>query len=209
MRKNDNQIILIGGFPEVIELCESCNKEIIGIIDDSKKKPILNYPIIGTDKDAKDIFFKYPGVPIIISPDEPNKRQNLTKYYLDIGFNFTSLVSPNATVSKNSRIGKGVVIQNGANISSMVDIKDFVRVNANANIMHDCVIGEHTTVAPNAVVLGRVNISQACYVGANSTILPNIKIGKNSVIGAGAVVIRDIESGVTAFGNPAKAMRNK
>lgn len=209
MRNDDNEIILIGGFAEMIELCESCKKEIVGIIDNSLAKQILGYPVLGADSDAKRIFSKYNGTPLIISPDEPYKRQKLAEYYLNIGFKFAQLISPHATISRKSRIGKGVLIQSGANISSMVYLEDFVRINVNANIMHDCTIREYTTVAPNAVILGRVHISQSCYIGANCTVLPNIKIGKNSIIGAGAVVTKDIESGVTVIGNPARLIQDK
>ena len=50
-----------------------------------------------------------------------------------------------------------------------------VKVNTNANIMHDCLIGNYVTVAPNAVLLGKVEIDDKAYIGANATLLPSVK----------------------------------
>lgn len=203
MDNNDN-IILIGGFHEIIELCEICNKRIIGIIDNKLKDQYLGYPILGDDKLALSLYKELGNIPIIVTPDIPEAREKLVKYYLNIGYKFCVLIHPNANISKYANIGNGIIIQNGVNISANVVVKDFVKINTYANIMHDSRIGEYSTIAPNAVVLGKVNISELSYIGANSTILPEKVIGKKTIIGAGAVVTKNVSSYKTVKGNPAK-----
>lgn len=198
------EVILVGGFSEVIELCELCNIKITGIIDNKLKEVYCGYPIIGTDADAPKLFDKFRATPLIASPDLPVTRKKIADYYEGLGYSFISIISPKAEVSKSAIIGKGVIIQTGANVSSNVCIADFVKLNTNANIMHDCKIEDYTTIAPSAVVLGRAKIGKCCYVGANSTILPEINIGESTIIGAGAVVVKDIEKGKTVKGVPAK-----
>lgn len=198
------EVILIGGFIEVIELCELCNIKITGIIDDKLKEDYCGYPIIGNDADAPTLFDKYGTTPLILSPDAPATRKKIADYYESLGYTFISLISPKAEVSKSVIRGKGVIIQTSVNVSANTRLGNFVRLNTKSNIMHDCTIDDYTTIAPSAVVLGRVNIGKYCYIGANATILPEINIGDGSIIGAGAVVVKDIENNKTVKGIPAK-----
>jgi sugar O-acyltransferase (sialic acid O-acetyltransferase NeuD family) len=203
-----DKIILVGGIQEIIELCEVCGKDIIGIIDKNVKNNYLGYKILGTDDIAHDLFKEYRDIPLIITPDLPEVRKKLFIYYFKIGFKFNSLIHPNASISRSSSIGEGVVINSYVNISANVTLGNFVRINTGANIMHDSKIGKFSTVAPSAVILGRVNILDSCYIGSNSTILPDISIDNHAVVGAGAVVTRNVREKSTVLGNPAKLLKN-
>ena len=198
------EVILVGGFIEVIELCELSNIKIKGIIDNKLTEDYCGYPIIGTDTDAPKLFDKFRTTPLILSPDLPATRKKIADYYGGLGYSFINVISPKAEVSKSVIIGKGVIIQTGVNVSANVRLGNFVRLNTKSNIMHDCKIDDYTTVAPSAVVLGRVNIGKCCYVGANSTILPEVSVGESSIIGAGAVVVKNVGSKRTVKGVPAK-----
>ena len=154
------EVILIGGFIEVIELCELCNIKITGIIDNKLKEDYCGYPIIGTDADAPKLFDKFRTTPLILSPDLPTTRKKIADYYEALGYTFISLISPKAEVSKSVIFGKGVIIQTSVNVSANTRLGNFVRLNTKANIMHDCIIDDYTTVAPSAVVLGRVKIGK-------------------------------------------------
>lgn len=198
------EAILVGGFIEMIELCELCKIKIIGIIDNSLINEYCNYPILGNDHNASKLFEKYHTVPVIISPDLPTTRIKLVNYYSSLGYTFSSVISPKAEISKSAVLGKGVVIQSLVNISSNSNIGDFVKLNTFANIMHDCRIGEFTTIAPNAVLLGRVTVANQCYIGAHATILPQVTIHEKAVVGAGAVVVKDVEKNTTVKGVPAR-----
>jgi len=204
-----NKIILVGGFHEVIELCELCDKNIVGIIDEKLKGKYLGYEIFGGDNTAPDVYKNFKDIPVVITPDSPKTRSSLVEYYSKIGFEFTNIISPNSTISKSTQIGNGVIIQSGVNVSSLVTIGDFVKLNSYSNIMHDSVIRDYVTVAPNAVILGRVEINNYAYIGSNATILPEIIIGKNSVVGAGAVVTKGVVNGSIVVGNPARKMEGR
>ncbi len=201
---SENKVIIVGGFHEIIELCEKSGKEIIGLIDNDLSGSYLGYPIFGNDAYARSIYDRYPEVPIIISPDSPPIREKLYEHYKSIGFKITSVISPEATVSKSAKIGIGVIIQDGVNISAFAEIGNFVKLNSYSNIMHDVKVEDFVSIAPNAVVLGRVCIGRKAYIGANSTILPNISIGENSLVGAGSVVTKNIEKNSVVMGVPAK-----
>ncbi|HCX99217.1 MAG TPA: hypothetical protein DG754_03675 [Bacteroidales bacterium] len=204
------KILLIGGFIEIVELCEENNIEIIGIVDPVKTQSFLSYPIIGTEENIEVWQKYYANYEVLITPDLPRTRKKLGEIYQNNGFRFYTLISRKANVSKSSKIGAGTVIQTGSNISSETSIGQLVKVNCNANIMHNVQIGSYTTIAPNAVLLGNVTIGEECYIGANATILPNITICNNVIIGAGTVVTRSIETPNTTFvGVPARQLKNR
>lgn len=197
-------VIIVGGFHEIIEMCEECGLNVVGIIDNELKDSYYGVPIIGKDEDAERLFSKYGNCKVIITPDSPKVREKLVDLYKTIGYEFATVISPLAHVSKSAVIGEGTVIQAGVNVSSATKIGCFCKLNSYCNVMHDNVIGDYTTIAPNAVLLGRVITGKGAYIGANSTILPNSKVGAGSMVGAGAVVTRDVAESMTVKGVPAK-----
>ena len=153
-----SKVLLVGGFHEVIELCELCDVEVLAIIDNELKGEFRGYKVLGGDDKAKQLREEYRDVPVVIVPDLPLTRRALVKLYGDAGFRFSSLVSPRAFVSPSAVLGEGVVIQSGVNVSAAARIGRFVKLNTLANVMHDSAIGDFTTVAPGAVLLGKVQV---------------------------------------------------
>lgn len=201
-----SKIILVGGFPETIELCELCGYEIVGIIDNSSEDVICGYPVIGKDQDATQIQYKYPDIPALVAVDKPDARKKLVDLYRQAGFSFVNLVSPKALVSPSAKLGEGVIIQSFCNVSTNVVLEDFVRVNTCANILHDCIVESYCTVAPNAALMGRAYVGEGSYIGANATIIESNRIGKGVTVGAGAVVTKDVLDGLTVVGVPASPL---
>uniref|UniRef100_UPI0025968C85 DapH/DapD/GlmU-related protein n=1 Tax=uncultured Algoriphagus sp. TaxID=417365 RepID=UPI0025968C85 len=89
-------------------------------------------------------------------------------------------------IGANTQIGKGCLINTGAQIHHEVKIGDFTEVN------------------PGAVLLGKVEVGKFCSIGANATILPKVKIGNKVTVGAGSVVMQDVPDGVTIVGVPGR-----
>ena len=52
-----------------------------------------------------------------------------------------------------------------------------------------------------------ITVGNDVWIGGNVVVLPGVTIGNNVVIGAGSVVTKDIPSGVVAYGNPCRAIR--
>lgn len=199
-----SDVIIVGGFHEIIELCEECGLNVVGIIDNELVGTYYGIPVIGTDDDAEKLFAQYGRCKVVITPDSPQIREKLVNLYKAIGYEFATIISPLAHISKYAEIGEGTVVQSGVNVSAATKIGCFCKLNSFCNVMHDNVIGDYTTIAPNAVLLGRVTTGLKSYIGANSTILPDISIGVGSTVGAGAVVTHVVAESVIVKGVPAK-----
>ncbi|WP_182355511.1 sugar O-acetyltransferase [Komagataeibacter europaeus] len=51
-----------------------------------------------------------------------------------------------------------------------------------------------------------VTIGRNVWIGGGAIILPGITVGDDAIIGAGSIVTRDVPSGVTVAGNPARPL---
>ena len=116
---------------------------------------------------------------------------------------YIKVIADSANI-QNIEVGEGSQILHGAVIQTGTQIGKHSIINTAASIDHDCMIKDFTFIGPNATLCGGVRIGEGSFIGAGAIILPYIKIGKNCTIGAGSVVTKNIEDGVTAYGNPAK-----
>lgn len=181
-------VIVVGAFLETIELCQEAGFEVVGIIDNNLKGDFYGIPIIGTDDDVIRLHDEYFSCGIVISPDSPKVKENLSVIYKNAGFSFPKIISPKAHVSKSARIEEGTIIQAGVNVSSNVHIGKMVKLNFNVNVMHDVRVENYCVIAPNVVLLGRSSVLESSYVGANTTVLMNAHILSYSNIGPCSIV---------------------
>lgn len=56
---------------------------------------------------------------------------------------------------------------------------------------------------------GGVILEDNVFIGTGAIVLPGVRICKEAVVGAGAVVIRDVATGATVAGVPAKLINNR
>lgn len=198
------KVILIGGCPEIFELCLDCEVEIAGVVDQSDR--ILHgcdLPYLGNDEVFLSVKEEYLNIPLVVIPEKPVIRKRIVERYRAAGFSFASLVSPDAHISRSAQLAEGSVIFQQVIITAEAKIGAFARVCHGARIFHECCVGDFVTLAPGATLLGRVQVEELSYIGTNSTIVPERKVGKGCKIGAGSVVIRNVPSGRTVFGVPA------
>ena len=110
-------------------------------------------------------------------------------------------------IGDDVEVGANTCIDRGA-LSDTV-IGDHSKINNLCHIAHNNQIGR------NVVIAGCVNISGSCVIEDNVWISPNVSlrgfnhIGEGAVIGTGAVVTKNIPSGETWVGNPARKMVKK
>lgn len=108
-------------------------------------------------------------------------------------------------IGDNVEIGACDNIVRGCNSDTVIG--DHVKVDALVHIGHDAHIDSNTEITAGAVVGGFVRIDKNVFIGLNSELKNRVVLKENSYIGMGSNVIRNVESGKTVVGNPARVLR--
>jgi sugar O-acyltransferase (sialic acid O-acetyltransferase NeuD family) len=208
-------MIIVGakGFAkEVLEIFEeSTIKSSIAFYDDINKdigEKIFGKFLILKDDNTVISFFKDNGNDFTIGVGNPKLRLKLYNKFMKLGGNYISSISSKAKIGSYD-----IIINEGANILSDVNISNSVKIGKGCIIYygviitHDCLIGDFAELSPNVILLGGSKVGNFTQIGANSTILPNITIGDNVIIGAGSVVTKDIPNNTLAYGSPARVIK--
>ena len=167
-------------------------------------------PIIGTDLDLPGIFrigIKHCFISVG-SVGACDLRVKLHDIARKTGFIFPNLIHPSAIVSPQTSIGEGNFIGAGATINVNARIGDQCILNTGAIVEHDCWIGDFVHISPGVVLSGGVSIGDRSHLGTGSVVIQNLKVGAKTIIGAGSIVTKNIRSGVIAYGNPCKEIKN-
>ena len=180
---------------------------ILGFIDDDPEKQgkIINgYPVVGDTDWLLKISHE---ICVVVAVGNPAVRRSVVeKLKLNSNILFPNIIAPDVKISEFVRLGEGCIICYGNIITVNIEIGDFFISNRCCTVGHDCIIGDYVTLNPMASISGNVTVESCVDIGTGANIIQGKTIGTNTVIGAGAVVVRDIPSGSTAVGVPAKAI---
>ncbi|MCF7918821.1 MAG: acetyltransferase [Candidatus Cloacimonetes bacterium] len=131
----------------------------------------------------------------------------------------SNLVADLATIREDVEIGDYNIIGRNVTIENFTKIGNRNKLETNAYITAYSVLGNYCFIAPcvatsNDNYMGRdperfqhfkgVTIKDGGRIGVNATILPGKTIEKNGTAAAGSLVTKDIQSGKTVRGVPAR-----
>ncbi len=203
-------MLIIGakGFAkEVLEvLFQNKNTDNIAFFDDvnSDIGDFLyeQFPILKNDEQVKSFFTINNEFTIGIG--NPVLRKKLSDKFTKLGGNYTSTISPKASIGNFGNIIKeGCNIMTGTVITNDIIIEKGALINLNCTIGHDSRISEFVELSPGVHISGNCSIGSYTNIGTNATILPKITIGSNVIVAAGAVVTKDIPDNCMVAGIPA------
>lgn len=136
-------------------------------------------------------------------------RRDIFEKWSASGYQFPSLVHPNAVIADNVIIEDGVQCMVGSIVQPGVRLGKNSIINNRAGIDHDVHIGEHSFIGPGVSVGGHVIINDSAFIGSGVSITQNISIGERTIVGAGSTVIRSLDADSKAVGNPARLLEKK
>jgi acyl-[acyl carrier protein]--UDP-N-acetylglucosamine O-acyltransferase len=87
-------------------------------------------------------------------------------------------------------------------------IGDFVVMNMNCAIGHNCSIGQYSSFFPGVNLGGFTIIEDAVEMGIGASTKQFIKVGNNAIVGGNAMLVKNVSPNTTVVGVPAKSMLN-
>jgi len=194
----------------VIEALRRLNAQIIGVADPglpARAEGPFGIAVLGDDSAVSaqktDEILLVNGIGSL--PASRARRDAFEKFSAQ-GYEFATVIHPNAFIADGVAVGEGVQVMAGAVIQPGAVIGVNVIINTRASIDHDCQIGQGVHVAPGATLSGGVQVGDHAHVGAGAVVIQSVTLGEKSVVGAGAVVVRDVEAGETVASPAARPL---
>lgn len=143
-------------------------------------------------------------IKIIIAIGDKNEKMRAIATAHDCGFTFINSINSNAYLSKNIKLGKGIIINAGVTIMPNSTIGDHCIIHSGSVIEHDNNIGTNTNIGPGVKTAGYVNIGDNSIVYTGVNIAPKVSIGHDVIVGIGSTVLNDLSKKGVYYGTPAK-----
>lgn len=137
-----------------------------------------------------------------------NLRYDTLNYLIENKLNIFSFIHPTAYVSKNAKIGHGVIIYPLCNIDQGAIVEDGCILLNSCIVAHDTKIGKCSYLGPGVCLSGCIDIGELTFIGTSATIANNVHVGKNSMIAMGTCLTKSIEDNSCVIGNPFQHKRS-
>ena len=209
MKKKSILIIGAGGHAKsCIDVIEQIGdyriSGIVGLASEVGEK-VLNYTVINSDQNLADLVQNYKNALIAVGQiPTASLRIQLFEKVIEAGFDLPTLISPSATVSPHSKIGRGTIVMPGAVLNAGSVIGENCIINSQAIVEHDVKISSHSHISTGAILNGNVSIGTGCFIGSGVIIKEGVSIGSNSLVGMGQAVRKDLANESKFYGGELK-----
>ena len=180
-------------------------RDFLGFLDDVRGGSTPEgWPIIGKISD----WTQSSHAEFVVGVNDPRSRRLVVNTMQSLGSPiWGSVIHPSVSVHASVKVGYGVMILGGVQMTVNITIGHFTSINRLVSLGHDCVLGDYTSIAPLASISGSVTLCQGVDIGTSAAIRQRLSLGGGCAVGMGAVVVKDVPPNTLVVGNPAKSLR--
>ena len=182
--------------------------EIIGFLDDDTSKHdtvIAGLPVLGPVEKLQE--FSGKGIAIVWGIAFPGVKKKLFDQYQDLLFAFPNFIAKDAWVSEGVIFGNGCIVYPGTTINYETKIDDFVVINMNCSLGHNCTIKSFSSLAPGVNLGGNTSVGSCVELGIGAATVQGTLIGDNATVGGQAMVVSNVSESDVVVGIPAKSIK--
>ncbi len=160
-----------------------------------------------TKSDLRQLIDKYETDKFFIGFGNMKYRKRVYEKFVSCGWQAVNIIHPQAVVSPNAKLGRGILIEAGCLVTPNPIIGNNVVINTGSQVNHDNVVEDHVYIASGVVLSGGVTIRENSLLDDGVIVTLGKQVGSNCIVGAGGVVTKDLDDNVVAYGVPAKVIR--
>ena len=204
------KLVIIGASglgKEVAWLSNRIGIEVLGFLDDNQNligKLFYQRPVLG----CIDEWKKYADAEFVIAIASPRIKENILKQLTKNDLpRFATLIDPSVQIDTyETKLGVGTVICAGTVCTADITIGSHCIINKLCSIGHDATISDFATLSPQVMLGGHSIVGVGAELGASCLIRQGLTVGDWANVGMGSVVTKNVPSGITVVGNPAKPL---
>ena len=194
----------VGGFLVYNQNLFSEKYNLLGFLDDDPDKIGKEFYGLKVIGNTEHLFSMDKNIAVVIGIGFPKAKRKVFEKIKDNGNEFPSFVANNAWLSNSVSVGKGVILYPGVSINYETVVEDFVIMNMNCAIGHNCHIAKFAALAPGVNLAGFTKIEEAVDMGIGAATKQNIIIGKDAVIGGQTMLVKNVAPETKVAGVPGK-----
>lgn len=197
-----------------IDIIEKAGKhEIVGIVDDAAVvgSAVYGYPVLGGWAEWPRLRSVHGFDAGVVAIGDNYVRSRVVARILDEdpNFQFVSAIHPFTSIGRDCIIGDGTVIMAGAIVNGSSTVGEHAFIATKASLDHDSRLGRFASLSPGATTGGGVTIGEFSTVSLGASVIHGVVVGEHTVVGAGSVVVKNLPSGVVAYGIPCRVVRER
>lgn len=192
-------VIILGGGGHasvLVDILRLNSVQIIGVSDPAFQEGELIFRDIPVISDEVIIEkYKNNKVSLIngIGPSPRSQhREIINEKFIDLGYEFSSVIHPSALIAKSAFLESGSQIMAGVIIQSRSTVSQNSVINTGSVIDHDCFIGKYSHIAPGAVICGNVKTGSSVFIGAGATVIENLSLDDKALVAAGTTLRKNL-----------------
>ena len=193
-----------GGYSDNIRIILKGQRKIAGYLDENRTGMYHGVKIFGSKVEDVPDFQKYC---YFVCIGDIESRKRIFESLHEKGLEIINVVSKQAYVSEDVKMGVGNYIAPGVKIMADVKIGDDNYIGTSAIVEHGSRIGSHCRITSNATLNGETIVRDEVFFGSGAICNGCLEIGRRSVVGSGSVVLKDVTEDVTVVGVPAKVIK--